>query len=306
MVDAHAVQHAAMQPVQNQRMGLVEHMFPFNSQPDQRVHVEKAPIPKLLVCCLPVRKPVVLLIQEIVEPIRILVQLRHCLVQRIANRRLFQAQPSQQPLQHELVPFAHEDCLSVRVFRSRQPGKGCRRENSAYSTSQSPPPAPQSPATIVAPPAVAVPSTPHGSCCRGVLPGCRRPSTLFHIDPPESAPALYSAASPRTAASQYRRTKRTGSTRRSPARRSNIGSPCQRHVIGHDVQHLPQPGLAQSLAEPFVRSGSSQLGVHSLVVHYVVAVLALRFGLLQIRRAIHVPRCPAGADSLQCSQHHRR
>jgi hypothetical protein len=53
----------------------------------------------------------------------------------------------------------------------------------------------------------------------------------------------------------------------------------QRHVVGHNVQHLAQPQLAQPGAEMVVPFFPAQLRVHPLVVHDVVAVQTARGGL---------------------------
>ncbi len=67
MIDANPIEHAAAQPVDQQCVRLLKDMLPLHAQADQRVHVEEAAVPKLLVGRLPVSKPVVLLIQKIVE-----------------------------------------------------------------------------------------------------------------------------------------------------------------------------------------------------------------------------------------------
>ena len=61
----------------------------------------------------------------------------------------------------------------------------------------------------------------------------------------------------------------------------------QRHVVGHDVQHLAQPSLAQPLAEALVRLRAAQLLVDPAVIDHVIAMHAAR-RRLQIRRAVDV------------------
>ena len=77
-------------------MRLFKHMLPLHAQPDQRIHIEEPPIAQLLVRRLPVRQPIVLLIQKIIQRIQIAIQLRQRAIDRLAYPALFRAQPLQQ------------------------------------------------------------------------------------------------------------------------------------------------------------------------------------------------------------------
>src|SRR5438105_2660512 len=76
MIDSYSIQHAAMQPVQDQRVRLLEDVLSLHAQSNQRVHIEESPVPKLLVGSLPIREPIVLLIKEVIESVLVVIQVR--------------------------------------------------------------------------------------------------------------------------------------------------------------------------------------------------------------------------------------
>ena len=75
MVDADAIEHAALQPLENQRVGFFEDVLALDAQADERVDVEEASVAELLIGSLPVGKAIVLLVEEVVEGVEICVEL---------------------------------------------------------------------------------------------------------------------------------------------------------------------------------------------------------------------------------------
>ncbi len=58
-------------------------------------------------------------------------------------------------------------------------------------------------------------------------------------------------------------------------------------MVGDNVQHLPQPRLAQAFAEAFMPLRTAQFRIHTLMIDHIIAMHTARRGL-QIGRAIHV------------------
>ncbi len=75
MVYPDAIQDSALQPVDDESMCLFEDVIPFHTQRHQRIHIEKPAVAKLLTGRLPVRQPIVLLAQKVIQLIFIAVQL---------------------------------------------------------------------------------------------------------------------------------------------------------------------------------------------------------------------------------------
>ena len=74
-----------------------------------------------------------------------------------------------------------------------------------------------------------------------------------------------------------------------------------RHMIGHNVEHLAEPMTAERLAEAGVGLSPAQLLIEAVGVHDVIAMRAPPAGL-QIRRAIEVTDTPARLDNRRCRQ----
>ena len=62
MVHAHAIEHAAAQPLEDERVGFFEDVLALDPHADERVHIEKAAVAELLIGGLPVGQTVILLI----------------------------------------------------------------------------------------------------------------------------------------------------------------------------------------------------------------------------------------------------
>ncbi len=113
VVDTNAVEHAALQPVEDEGVRLFEDMLALDAQADQRIDVEEAAVAELLVRGLPVGKPVALLVKEVVEAVLVRVQLRDGALDRLAGVGLLDAQPAQQAVEHGLIAVTGHDQPAV-------------------------------------------------------------------------------------------------------------------------------------------------------------------------------------------------
>ena len=109
-------------------MSLFKDDLPLRAQSDQRVHVEEAPVAKLLVRALPIRQAVVLLIQKFVQQIGIGVHFLNAAIDRLAGKRLLSAKPLQQPADHDLVTVSRQHGPTIAEIRRRKPAEARCKE----------------------------------------------------------------------------------------------------------------------------------------------------------------------------------
>ena len=96
MVDTEAVDHAIGDPPQDQLVGVLEHLWVLDAEPDQRVDVEEPAIVELTLGGAPKCQPVVLALQECVERVEIGVHGLHNCVDssghlRVVGTELFES-----------------------------------------------------------------------------------------------------------------------------------------------------------------------------------------------------------------------
>jgi hypothetical protein len=99
---------------------LFEDVLTLHAEADERVHVEEAAIPELLVGRLPVREAIVLLVQEVVEGIVVPVQFGDGAVDPGAGGGFLGAEAAEQAVEDGLVAMAGEDEGAVGRRRRRE------------------------------------------------------------------------------------------------------------------------------------------------------------------------------------------
>ena len=106
MVDAHSVENALLEPLENAAVRGVEDVRALNAQADKSIHIEESTIAEFLVGGAPVGQSVVLLIEKFIERIVIGVQFRDCLIDCARGLRVLFAESLQQAEDHLLVAMA--------------------------------------------------------------------------------------------------------------------------------------------------------------------------------------------------------
>jgi hypothetical protein len=275
MIDAHAVQHPVAQPLEHQGVGVQENPLVLHAQADQGVDVEEAPVVQLLAGGAPEGQPVVLALEQLVELVRIGVDLGDRLVQRPRHLGLLLSEPGELPGEHLLVPMPAGDALAVGGGRERELAQGVGDEGEVGR--------------------VAPPGRPRD---QGVERARRhRHPVLVVVDLEPAAPArqlqLAVLQDPPVVVAQDGEEHRVAQPLlgRVPVHVEVGGIAARRavlqhvpppgvvplgdgHVVGNDVEHLPEPVLAERAAEPCVALLAPQLLVDPGGIDDVVAVCA--------------------------------
>ncbi len=289
MVDAEAVEHPLAQPAEHEGVGVREHPLVLHAQADQGVDVEEAPVVELLAGGAPEGQPVVLALEQIVELVGIGVDLRHRRVEGAgdlgflperggrAGRRAPPCRGAGGRCSARSVAVARGSWPSASAMKARS-GEPHRRAASAISDVERAgrhrhpvlvvvdlepsPPAHQLQLAVLQHPAVVVAQDgqQHGVAQPGLggvpvdveVGGvAARRAVLQHVPPPGVLP---------------------------------LGD---RHVVGDDVEHLPEPLLAQRRAEPRVGLLAAQLLVDPRGIDHVVPMRAAP-RRLEVRRAVEM------------------
>jgi len=225
MVDPNAVQHPAPQPIQHQRMRLFKHVLPLHASP---ISVETSKIAGTQAADrrLPVRQPIVLLVQKIVQ------RINSSFKSATACPALRQspsppAQPRQQPFSTSLSLCAPESSAGHKLRRRQPPNDAAG--NSACPTSPSPRPR-QNHGRTAAPLVAAAPAL-----TWKLLPCDHRIPPLQHLP--------YWSAAPEPALVLSRSSYGCQSISKNDAYRCPFSSTshrpvflAQRHVVGHYVK----------------------------------------------------------------------
>ena len=275
-------------------MGVGERGLVLHAQPGQGLDVEEPPVGQFLRAGAPVREPEVLLPEQLVERVRIVVHGVDLGVDRLGDLGVGPAQVGEAGPQHLLVPVPLDHRRPVGAAAVRQPAE---RDRQALQ--------------LLGPgPGSGLAEQPAEGARRDrrlmlvVVHGERAALPLQHQLAGLQDPAVL------VAEHRHQHGGRQLALRRVPvdvevagvhARRPvlqhvpppGVGPPGQRHVVGHDVEHLTEVVAGQLCGEPAVAVGAAELAVQPAVVDDVVAVGAAGRGL-QHRRAVQVADAKLG------------
>ena len=289
MVDPQPVGLARPHPAQDEPVGAGEHAFVLDVQPDQARDVEEATVVEVARRRPPVREPVVLLLEERIQQVGRGVDLRDRVAQRGGHLRILRERTAQELEEHALVTAAAFEHFALGRRRRQEALKEIGKERSAASD-------------------------PHRSAVRrsSRRPNAGRPgrhgrsSTTRKAHPSfdEADLAALEHAAVVIAKDRHEDLVQHALLGRVPldvevagerARRAafehipppRVRCPGDAHVVGDDVEHLPETAGVQGRDQPAVSVHAAELRVHAAVVHHVVAVQAAGCGL-EIGRGVQV------------------
>ena len=126
VIDAHAVEHAVFEPLEDERVGLFEDVLALDTKTDERVDVEEAAIAELLIGGLPVGDAEVLLLEEFVERVDVLVELADGAINALADTLLLEKTRRADCAERSCRDGARERCGGPRT-RRQEDGRSWRR-----------------------------------------------------------------------------------------------------------------------------------------------------------------------------------
>ena len=279
---------------QDDAVGRLEDGLVFHPQPGERLDVEEPAVGQFLGRRPPVGQPVVLLAEQLVERVGVAVQRLDLGVDRRRHVRPRLAQPGQPGAQHLLVvmPLGHR--RRVGAVRVREPAECGRHVVQLVGAGPRRRPGEQ-----------VVQRARRQRCLVLVVADAERPAPPLHGQLPRlQHPAVVVAEDRHQHRGRQlvlRRVPVDVEMGRVPARRPvlqhvpppGVGPAGQRHVVGHDVEHLAESRLRQPPGQPAVGGLAAELGVEPAVVDDVVTVRAA-LGRLQVGRAVQVTHAEAG------------
>ena len=294
VVDPQPVRLARSHPAQDELVRAGEDAFVLGVQPDQAGDIEEAPVAEVAGRGAPVGQAIVLLLQERVQEVGGAVDLRDRVPQAGRRLRVLRQRAAQELEEHAFVAAALPEGVGVGGHGGQQALKDVRVEPRGFGP------------------------RPLGRAAQ--QPGDRVPrgrEAMIEVHHPEGATVvdesdLAAFQHPAVVVAEHRqqdlveqaflgRVPLHVEVAREGARRAvlehvpppGVRGPGDAHVVGDDVEDLPDPARVQGGQQPPVAVRAPELGVDAAVVDHVVAVPAPRGGL-QVGRGVEVTHPEVG------------
>src|SRR5581483_7818548 len=113
MIDAHTIERAVCDPIENSAVSGLEDVQTLNAHANERVDIKETAIGEVLIGGSPVGKPIVLEVQQFVQSIVVSVELIRDACDGFCNFSVLRTKPAQQLVDHGLVTMPRLNRLVI-------------------------------------------------------------------------------------------------------------------------------------------------------------------------------------------------